>query len=228
MPDARASRADLAAIWPMFGIEICTPRLMLRMPTENELISLAQRAVHGVHAPEFAHVAFPWELKPSPQLERGFLQHHWSMRATWTPDNWQLAFGVFVDDEPVGCQNIGATGFDVRRTVTTGSWLSVDLHGRGLGTEMRAAVAEFAFAGLGAQRAVSSYLAGNTPSERISARLGYEPNGRRVQNRDGEAVEEQLVVLTRERWRTQPRTDITLTGVETCLSLLGAQRAADD
>ena len=41
------------------------------------------------------------------------------------------------------------------RAIGTGSWLSSALHGRGIGTEMRAAVLEFAFEGLGSHEAVS-------------------------------------------------------------------------
>lgn len=77
----------------------------------------------------------------------------------------------------VGIQDVGARGFAVTRQVGTGSWLGWDHQGKGIGTEMRAAVLHLAFEGLGAVVAVSEALEGNTASERVSERLGYRSSG---------------------------------------------------
>jgi hypothetical protein len=43
-----------------------------------------------------------WTDKPSPRFEREFLRHHWLMRAIWSPNNWSLNLGIFLDEEPIG------------------------------------------------------------------------------------------------------------------------------
>lgn len=197
----------------------------MRLPADAEIAQLADLAAEGVHDDEHAHMAFPWELAASPELERNVMQHHWRMRSEWTPDKWCLSFAVFHEGEPVGCQDVSASSFSVRRTVTTGSWLGKRHHGRGIGTEMRSAVVHFAFAGLGAQRAMTSYLVGNTPSERVSAKLGYKPNGRDVRDVGGKAFDEQLLALERLDWEPTRRDDIEVVGLDACRPLLGAANA---
>ena len=59
----------------------------------------------------------------------------------------------------------------------TGSWLGRSFQGRGIGTEMRAAVLELAFRGLGAATAESGALEGNAASARVSEKLGYRHDG---------------------------------------------------
>jgi RimJ/RimL family protein N-acetyltransferase len=63
-------------------------------------------------------------------------------------------------------------------TVGTFSWLGPGYRGRGLGTEMRAAVLHLAFAGLGAREAASEAFTDNHASNRVSQALGYEPSPR--------------------------------------------------
>ncbi len=67
--------------------------------------------------------------------------------------------------------------FPRAKEVKTGSWLSQDFQGRGYGAEMRAAVLELAFHGLGAEAALSSSLDGVEASLRISQKLGYVEDG---------------------------------------------------
>ena len=50
---------------------------------------------------------------------------------------------------------------------------SVQPQGQGIGTQMRAAVLQLAFQGLGAQQAVSAAFEGNPASLRVSRKLGY-------------------------------------------------------
>src|SRR5256885_9501597 len=56
---------------------------------------------------------------------------------------------------PIGVQEVAGRDFAGTRRVSTGSWLGAPHQGHGLGTEMRAAVLELAFRGLGAEVAVS-------------------------------------------------------------------------
>ena len=82
-----------------------------------------------------------------------------------------------LEDRPIGIQELRATGFATLRTVETGSWLGRAFQGKGIGTEMRAAVLALAFDGLGAEVATSGAIDGNAASRRVSEKLGYEPNG---------------------------------------------------
>ena len=129
-------------------------------------------------------------------------------------------FAVSDEGRIVGIQTIEAKQFAVRRTVETGSWLGRREQGRGIGTEMRAAVLHFAFAGLGATEALSGSFSDNPASAAVSRRNGYAANGEEICAREGEPARMQRWVLTRARWSEQRRADITLEGLDACLSML--------
>ncbi|WP_198663301.1 GNAT family N-acetyltransferase [Jiangella endophytica] len=84
---------------------------------------------------------------------------------------------------------------------------------------MRAAVLHLAFDGLGAREAASDAFVDNLASNRVSERLGYEPNGTDWATRRGDAAMPRRWRLTRERWTR--RGDIELTGVAECRPVLG-------
>ncbi|MBG6223554.1 RimJ/RimL family protein N-acetyltransferase [Arthrobacter sp. CAN_A2] len=82
--------------------------------------------------------------------------------------------------------------------VASGSWLTRSVHGQGFGTEMRAAVLQFAFDHLGATSAVSEAAAWNGASLGVSTRLGYALNGTSlVEARRGEVDVQQNLLLAR-------------------------------
>ena len=128
---------------------------------------------------------------------------------------------VELDGVPIGSQSIHARDFAVFRTVDTGSWLGRAYQGRGLGTEMRAAVLSFAFDGLGAQVAESSGFLDNAASNRVSRKLGYEENGRGSLAPEGIARETQRFRMTAEAWRSRPRPPVTIEGLDACRELFG-------
>ncbi|MGN8025141.1 GNAT family N-acetyltransferase [Microbacterium sp. 22242] len=105
--------------------------------------------------------------------------------------------------------------------VATGSWLTRSAHGRGIGTEMRAALLLFAFDVLGAEWAESGAASWNEASLAVSRKLGYEPNGvTRVAPRPGEAVDEQRLRLVRARF-VRPDWTIAVRGAGLALAQLG-------
>ena len=207
--------------WPLFGLRVATPRLELRLPTDAELDDLADVAADGVHDPAAMPFMTPWTDNAPPGLQQGLLQWNWRQRAEWTSERWNLGLGVFVEGHIVGVQDIGAERFAVLRSVTTGSWLGRAHQGRGVGTEMRAAVLHLAFAGLGALEAHSGAWTDNMRSLGVSARFGYEANGRRRAARRDAADEIVDLRLTRDRWAAHARDDVTVTGLEPCLALFG-------
>jgi RimJ/RimL family protein N-acetyltransferase len=214
--------------WPMPGLRIRTPRLELRLPDGEELAALGELAGRGVHDPARMPFNVPWTDLPPAERARSVIQHFWLRQGTWTPRNWSLLLGVFRDGAIVGLQEVGATDFAVLREVGTGSWLGLEHHGQGIGTEMRAAVLHLAFAGLGAEQARSGAFSDNPASYAVSRRLGYEPDGivRHIV-RDQPVVERRLR-LTRERWEAGPRIAAALHGLTPCLPHFGLPHHPDE
>jgi RimJ/RimL family protein N-acetyltransferase len=208
--------------WPLFDLRVGTARLELRLPTDEDLHELAAIAARGIHPPEEMPFAWAFTDLPSPGLERGVLQFQWRCRAELGPERWDLVLAVRADGRLVGVQGVAARQFAVRREVHTGSWLGKDHQRQGIGTEMRAAVLHLAFAGLGAEVAVSAAFPDNPASERISRKLGYEPDGLERIARRGAPVDARRFRLTREAWEATHRPEVELAGVEPCLPLLGA------
>ncbi|HSS58760.1 MAG TPA: GNAT family protein [Solirubrobacteraceae bacterium] len=212
-------------IWPLFGLQVRTPRLALRPPRDPEVAVLATVAAAGIHEPGRCPFSIPWTQEPSPELERGVFRWHWKCRTEAQPDDWRLPLGVFVDGQPIGQQDLTAIAFAQRRWISSGSWLGRPWQGQGLGKEMRAAMLHLAFEGLGAQYAASTAREDNAASIAVSQALGYEDNGLEVTVIEGETVKLRAFVLTRERWLERRRDDIEVEGLEACRELLGAPPA---
>jgi RimJ/RimL family protein N-acetyltransferase len=206
--------------WPLFDLRLHTPRLELRLPTDDDLLALIGVARSGIVEEGETVFAVPWHELPSPAFERQFLLHWWTSRGRWSPTNWNLGLAVVAGGQPIGIQDIMARDFSVRRTVTTASWLGREHQGRGYGTEMRAAVLSLAFNGLGAELAESGYFRGNSSSARVSDKLGYLPNGAEIWAVAGKRAIEHKLSVTRETWR-RDLVPVTIEGLEPCLKLLG-------
>ena len=129
---------------------------------------------------------------------------------------------MVADGRVIGTQELAAKEFPTTRSVTSGSWLTAAAQGRGIGTEMRAAVLHLAFAGLGALEARTSAWIDNPASQRVSQRIGYVPNGEQLVARRGEPTCHLNYRLTREAWSRNQFDGIAVHGLEPCLALLGA------
>jgi RimJ/RimL family protein N-acetyltransferase len=208
--------------WPFFALTITTPRLVLRYPNDDDLFALAAVLADGIHDPDLMPFNEPWTRAESPELERNSLRHWWGLRAALSPDEWHLPMAVFDDGEPVGVQGIGSRHFAVTRTVETGSWLVQRAQGRGIGKEMRAAVLHLAFAELGTVEAYTGAYDDNPASLGVTRSLGYEANGTELRAREGQPARMLSYVMTRSRWESRRRTDITIEGLDPCLPFLGA------
>jgi RimJ/RimL family protein N-acetyltransferase len=213
--------------WPLLGLRVRTPRLELRLPDGEELAQLGELAARGVHDPALMPFNVPWTDLPPAERARSVIQHFWLRQGTWTPQRWALPLGVFLDGTIVGLQDVAATDFALLREVRTGSWIGLEHHGQGIGTEMRAAVLHLAFAGLGAEQARSGALSDNPASFAVSRKLGYEPDGiARQVVRDRPVVERRLR-LTRERWQAGPRVEVVIDGLTPCLPHFGLPAVAN-
>ena len=193
--------------WPLRHLVLRTPRLVLRPYDDAGLLELAEEARLGIHPPELMPFMTPWTDAAPEERARGTLQWHWSKRAELRPAQWTLQFLVRIDGRVVGMQALGATDFAVRREVASGSWLGSRHQGRGIGTEMRAAVLMFAFDHLGATRARSAAFVDNPASLRVSEKLGYRPDGTETVARRGLAVDDVRLLVTPDEFR---RPDWTL------------------
>jgi RimJ/RimL family protein N-acetyltransferase len=203
---------------PLYGLRVRTPRLELRLPTETELVQLCELAAAGIHPPEEMPFGVAWT---DDLTEHSFLAYHHSTRESWTPESWKMDLGTWVDGVLAGVQGIGADGYAERRTIATGSWLSRQFQGRGVGTEMRTAVVELAFRELGAVAVTSSAFEANAASRRVSEKLGYRIVGRETMSPRGVPKPHLLLRLERSEWRGAPF-PVELEGVEPCLPLFGA------
>jgi RimJ/RimL family protein N-acetyltransferase len=215
--------ARLQTAWPLFGLRLRCERLVLHLPTDDDLVELMTLARSGIHPPGEMPFDVAWSTAPSPAFERGFVQHHWLQRATWTPDDWSLNLLVEHEGDVIGSQSIRGERFAVMRTVDTGSWLGRDFQGRGFGKEMRAAVLGFAFDGLGAQVAETSAFLDNAASNGVSRALGYEENGFGSLAPEGVARVTQKFRMTAEGWRSRPRPALDIEGLDGIRDLFGAE-----
>jgi RimJ/RimL family protein N-acetyltransferase len=219
MPERPYSTTDVSALR---GLRLRTPRLELRLGSRAELEALAEVAKAGIHPPDEMPFAVAWsDASGDPGFVTDFVAHHEQALAVWAPEEWRLNLLAFHDGAPVGAQALRATGFSVDRTVDTGSWLGSASQGRGLGTEMRAAVLELAFGHLGAREAQSGWLEGGAgQSAGVSARLGYREVGTHLERPRGKPVVHHDLLLACSDW-TCP-ISVEVEGVDACLALFGA------
>ncbi|GHJ46827.1 putative succinyl-CoA transferase [Catellatospora sp. TT07R-123] len=207
--------------WPLYGLRLRTPRLELRLPVGDELAALADAAAAGVHAPDRRPFLTPWTEAAPAERGRAVIQRQWRRIGTWDRQDWALGFAVFRDGQPIGEQELAGREFAVRREVRSASWLGLAHHGQGLGTEMRAAVLQLAFAGLGAADATSASFADNPAPLRVSQRLGYELDGLVRDVLDGQVALTQRLRLTRQRWEQAAQVPVEVDGLAACLPEFG-------
>jgi RimJ/RimL family protein N-acetyltransferase len=205
---------------PLYGLRLRTPRLELRLGSRDELIEVHELARQGIHPPDEMPFENPWTDRSGEDdfVEQCVAFHEGALRE-WRPDRWSFNPLVFLAGRPIGSQGMRAENFPEERVVDTGSWLGQAFQRRGLGTEMRAALLELAFRQLGARAATSGSIFGNESSKRVSEKLGYRIVGTSTLAPRGEPVEKYDFRIEREEWRCP--FDVTLEGVEPCLSLFG-------
>ncbi|GAA0936769.1 GNAT family protein [Nonomuraea longicatena] len=206
--------------WPLLDLRLVTPRLELRPATLDDLDRLADRSLEGVHAPGDMPFGFPWTAAPAADLPRNTIRFHLGALAAWRPDEWHAPFAVVHEGETVGVQSLRASEFATTREVGTGSWLGLAWQGKGIGTEMRAAVLHLAFRGLGAETATSSAFVDNPASLAVSRKLGYRPDGLDVCAIQGRRRVNQRLRLMRAEFACPVAVEVH--GLEACLADFGA------
>ncbi|MGY2743277.1 GNAT family N-acetyltransferase [Arthrobacter sp. UYCu723] len=211
---------ELAPYWPPFGLTLTTPRLELRPIRDEEIPAAVKAALSGIHEPGRRPFSNPWTEAPAHELGPNMAQWYWRCRGGMSPEEWTLLLGIWHDGEFIGCQDVAAKDFATLKTVTTGSWLRQSAQGQGLGTEMRAAVAQYAFDHLGAEVAESEAAAWNQQSLGVSRSLGYELNGVTRAAWGGKAQDVQKVRLTPQSFK-RPDWTLEVQGHEPTAKYLG-------
>ena len=213
----------LADLWPTFGLVLTTPRLTLRLPSEDQLVALAEVAANGVHGPGERPFLTPWTEGSPEDRARGVLEGHWYRLGAWEQDSWGLGMAV-IDGAgaPMGIATLRARDFRVTREVTTSSWLGLRFHGQGYGTEARTALLALAFDHLGATDATTEVFQDNHASRGVSRRLGYERDGISRDRRGDEVLVSDRLRLTRPRWDSLTgRVPVQVTGLDAARSMFG-------
>ncbi len=205
--------------WPFFQLSITTPRLELRYPSLQDLDELGERAAEGVHEAGVMPFLFPWSEAAPADRARNTVQYHFRRWGELSPAKWSLDFVVVFEGQVVGTQALTGEDFAVLREVGSGSWLGRRFQGRGIGTEMRAAVLHLAFEGLGAEHAITAAFEDNHSSLAVTRKLGYRENGVTLHNRQDRAVITRDFRLSREDW--VPLEGIEIHRLDPCLPLLG-------
>jgi RimJ/RimL family protein N-acetyltransferase len=207
------------AFWPLFDLVVRTPRVELRLIREEHFADLVDLIDSGIHDPGTMPFFVPWTDAEPPRRAREAAQWMWRHRADWSPDNWTFTGAVFVADKLVGVQSLEAEHFRAVRSVETGSWLGLAHQGQGLGREMREAILHLAFAGLGAEEALSGAFEDNVASLATSRSIGYEDNGEaRGHRRDGWGRTIRFRI-GRDAWERRRRSDVAIIGLDGCLDM---------
>jgi hypothetical protein len=76
--------------WPLLGLRLITPRLELRLPTDEELGDLADLAAEGMHDPGSRPFLVSWPGLPPKDRARALVQRHWRHRSDWSAGDWSL------------------------------------------------------------------------------------------------------------------------------------------
>ena len=200
--------------WPLFDLEVRTPRLTLRYLDDTLAAQLLEVAERGVHDPASMPFSVPWTDLPSPEMEQEAMRFYARTRAEVRPAGWNLQFAVVVDDSVVGACDVMATDFPKLRQFTTGSWLGREFQGRGLGREMRLAALTLGFDGFDAEFALTAMWHDNRASKGVTESLGYGFEGRRRALRRGAPDELLGYRMPRAHWDTIRGDDIELVGVD--------------
>jgi RimJ/RimL family protein N-acetyltransferase len=211
--------------WPLFDLELRTPRLTIRYVDDEHAAALAALAARGIHDPGFMPFGLPWTDVPSPDMERNALRFYWQSRAETKPEHWNINLAAFDGPTLVGTTSLWADDFPVTRAFETGSWLGREHQGHGLGKEMRRASLHLGFVGLGGRRATTAAFPDNGPSLGVTRSLGYSPNGTQLVVRRGEAAESLRFVMDRAHFDSLGIDDVELRAVEGVRELLGLAEA---
>jgi RimJ/RimL family protein N-acetyltransferase len=210
-------------IWPLLGVTIAVSDIELSAIDDRTALDLGRLAARGIHGMTLPF-STPWSRGTDLDVARNLYRHSSELRATLRPEAWALEFAARLDHTLIGVQSLEARDFTTTRSAASGSWLGRDWQGRGIGTLLRVAILTFAFEGLDASEVTTSAWFDNAPSNAVSRKLGYAPNGEEVHDREGVATVLRHFRLDRKTWDARAaefRPHVQLDGVEPVRRWLG-------
>ena len=219
---AMTERCDLALLHPPFGLTLRAGDLTLRTLRDADLPEYAELLRRPIFEDPQSPAMFHWYRAEPEERVRNALSFQWQLRSAVGPEKWTLPFGIWAQGRLIGCQDVSAERFAERRTVSSGSWLTLEAHGRGYGTLMRQAMLVLAFDHLGAVRAESAAGVDNAASAAVSRRCGYVDDGTQVSRQPGMNGLERRFLATPESFR-RPQVPVEVEGLTAELrEMLGA------
>ena len=221
-PQTPAALPSLGELFPPLGLVVRAGELALRPFADQDLPEYTALIRRPIFEDPDSPQVFPW-YRAEPEVRvREALRFQWRLRCGISPESWTLPFGVWAGGRLIGAQDVSAVRFAERRTVTSGSWLTLDAHGNGCGKLMRQAMLVLAFDHLGALRAESAAVVGNAPSYGVSRACGYIDNGTEISTIPGSSEEQQRFLVTPELLR-RPDVPVEVEGLTPALrEMLGA------
>ena len=69
--------------WPLFELKITSPRLELRIPTDDDIPGVIEAIKAGIHDPSWMPFSSPWTDAKSPEMDRNTAQWIWKGRGEW-------------------------------------------------------------------------------------------------------------------------------------------------
>ncbi|MDD7941168.1 GNAT family protein [Actinomycetospora lutea] len=217
--DADLLRADLAALYPQYGLRVAHRGTVLLAPTDEELLELADIVAEpgGIVAPGRAGELLGWPEDDGAVAARRFLEWAWRLRETPSAARWRAPLAVLDGGRALGLAVLAHELDDPAGTVRTSSWLARAEQGRGLGRRVRLMLLELAFGPLGMARAVTAAAEGNAASRRVSAACGYRETHRET-GTDG--VVEVHAAVTPAAWRRKRLRDVEVEGADAFLAAI--------
>jgi hypothetical protein len=88
--------------FPLLGLRLRTPRLELRLPSPEDLATLAEVAADGIHGADVMPFLVPWTDQRPAEVARSVIQYHWLKLGSWSPRAWSLNLTVFRGDDASG------------------------------------------------------------------------------------------------------------------------------
>lgn len=216
----------LEQIWPAFGLLVETGPLTLAAMRDEDLPVLAEAAASGIHSDDLRPFPNAWASGDAVKLGRDLGGRYWKYRATLGADEWALPLVARWNGRVVGVQGAEAARYPVLRTPDTFSWLVRDEQGRGIGTLMRQAICALFFDELDAHQITSGAYADNPASAAVSRKVGYAPNGTKLELRDNTAAVHHKFILDRAGF-IRPNAPIKITGASGLRTLLGVARQTE-
>src|SRR6187397_314704 len=78
--------ARLETAWPIFGLRLRTEHLVLRLPTDEDVVGLLEVAKAGIHPPDKMPFGMAWTSVEGAAFDRSFMQHYWRTRGAFSPE----------------------------------------------------------------------------------------------------------------------------------------------